>query len=431
MLSVNKSNDLSIRANAVIPGAVNSPVRAWTAVGGSPIFIQSARGARIFDEDGNGFIDYVGSYGPAILGHAHSQVSAAVARRLEHGFSYGAPTRLEVELTERITAAISAAEKVRLVNSGTEAAMTALRIARAATGRPGIIKFDGCYHGHTDSLLVRAGSGAMTLGVPDSAGVPEAVAAQTRIAQYGSLEAVERYFSAEPAGIAAVIVEPIAANMGVVPTPPGFLHSLYELTRPYNALLICDEVITGFRLCYGTVSQLLEVKPDLLMLGKIIGGGLPIGAVAGRAELMDLLAPQGPVYQAGTLSGNPVSVTAGIETLRVLEGAGNYERLEASGARLETGFREVLAHNGCQGCVNRAGSLVTLFFGTDHVGNADGARQADTAMFARFFRAMLERGIYLPPSQFEAMFVSLAHTDSDIDATVAAANDSLHVIGTR
>jgi glutamate-1-semialdehyde 2,1-aminomutase len=429
MLPVNNSNNLFIRANAVIPGAVNSPVRAWKAVGGAPLFVERASGARIYDADGNSFIDYVGSYGPAILGHAHSQVGSVVARQLAKGFSYGAPTRLEVELAERISAAIPAAERVRLVNSGTEAAMTALRIARAATGRPGVIKFDGCYHGHTDSLLVRAGSGAMTLGVPDSAGVPEAVAAQTRIARYGSVEAVERYFSAEPGGIAAVIVEPIAANMGVVPPAPGFLRSLSDLTRHYNALLICDEVISGFRLCYGTVSELLGVRPDLVMLGKIIGGGMPIGALGGRAELMDLLAPQGPVYQAGTLSGNPVSVTAGMETLRALEGADRYELLEALGARLESGFRDALGRRGRQGCVNRAGSLLTLFFGVDHVGNADEARQADTAAFAEFFRAMLERGIYLPPSQFEAMFVSLAHTEADIDATIAAVNDSLEAIG--
>jgi glutamate-1-semialdehyde 2,1-aminomutase len=428
MLPVNKSKALFLRASAVVPGAVNSPVRAWKVVGGSPLFVQRASGARIYDEDGNSFIDYVGSYGPAILGHAPSEVCAAVTRQIDYGFSYGAPTRLEVELAERITAGIPAAEKVRLVNSGTEAAITALRIARAATGRPGIIKFDGCYHGHADSLLVRAGSGAMTLGVPDSAGVPESVAAQTRIAQYGSLEAVERYLSVEPAGIAAVIVEPIAANMGVVPPPKDFLRSLRELTHHYHALLICDEVISGFRFCYGTVSQLLDVKPDLLMLGKIIGGGMPVGAVAGRAELMDLLAPQGPVYQAGTLSGNPMSVTAGIATLQALEQAGTYERLEASGARLEAGFRDALTRGGCRGCVNRAGSLLTLFFGVEHVSNADEARQADTVMFAEFFRAMLERGIYLPPSQFEAMFVSLGHTQADIEATIAAANNSLQAI---
>jgi glutamate-1-semialdehyde 2,1-aminomutase len=429
MLPVNKSNDLFIRAKAVIPGAVNSPVRAWKAVGGSPLFVERAQGARLYDADGNSFIDYVGSYGPAILGHAYSRVVAAVARQAEHGFSYGAPTRLEVELAERINRAIPAAEKIRLVNSGTEAAMTALRIARAATARPGIVKFDGCYHGHTDSLLVRAGSGAMTFGVPDSAGIPEAVAAQTRIAQYGSLEAVERYFRAEPAGIAAVIVEPIAANMGVVAPPPNFLPSLHDLTRHYHALLICDEVISGFRLRYGTVSESLGVRPDLLILGKIIGGGMPIGAVAGRAELMDLLAPQGPVYQAGTLSGNPLSVIAGIETLRILESGGAYERLEASGARLETGLRNALARSTHCGCVNRASSLLTLFFGVERVGNADEARTADTAAFAKFFRAMLDRGIYLPPSQFEAMFVSLAHTEADIDATIAAADESLIMIG--
>jgi glutamate-1-semialdehyde 2,1-aminomutase len=429
MLPVNKSKDLFIRANTIIPGAVNSPVRAWKAVGGSPLFIENAQGARLYDADGNSFIDYVGSYGPAILGHAHSQVVAAVAHSADRGFSYGAPTRLEVELAEQIIATIPAIEKIRLVNSGTEAGMTALRIARAATGRPGIIKFDGCYHGHTDSLLVRAGSGAMTFGVPDSAGIPEAVAAQTRIAQYGALEVVERYFSADPTGIAAVIVEPIAANMGVVPPPSDFLSALRDLTSHYHALLICDEVITGFRLRYGSVSESLGVSPDLVMLGKIIGGGMPIGAIGGRAELMDLLAPQGPVYQAGTLSGNPLSVIAGIETLRVLESADSYEWLEASGARLETGLRDALARTACQGCVNRVGSLLTLFFGVDQVSNADDARRADTAKFAKFFRAMLDRGIYLPPSQFEAMFISLAHTEADIDATIIAANESLDVIG--
>jgi glutamate-1-semialdehyde 2,1-aminomutase len=429
MLSVNKSNDLFVRAKTLIPGAVNSPVRAWKAVGGSPLFIERAQGARIFDVDGNSFIDYVGSYGPMILGHAQSSVSSAIAQQVAHGFSYGAPTPLEVELAESITSTIRAAEKIRLVNSGTEAGMTALRIARAATGRPGVVKFDGCYHGHSDSLLVRAGSGAMTFGVPDSAGVPEAVAAQTRIAPYGSVEAVESYFGAEPTGIAAVIVEPIAANMGLVAPPPDFLRSLFDLTRRYKALLICDEVITGFRFCYGTASELVGVRPDLVMLGKIIGGGMPIGAIGGRADLMDLLAPQGPVYQAGTLSGNPVSVTAGIATLRMLKRSDNYERLEKLGVRLEAGLRQALARNRRQGCVNRAGSLLTLFMGVDHVNNADEARRSDTGTFAEFFRAMLQRGIYLAPSQFEAMFISLAHTEADIDETIEAANDSLAIIG--
>ncbi|HJU10478.1 MAG TPA: glutamate-1-semialdehyde 2,1-aminomutase [Candidatus Binataceae bacterium] len=429
MLPVNKSNELLIRARRRIPGGVNSPVRAWEAVGGAPLFIERAAGARLYDADGNSFIDYVGSFGPTILGHGNPNVISALTRQFEQGLSYGAPTRLEVELAERITSAIPAAKKVRLVNSGTEAAMTALRVARAATGRPGVIKFDGCYHGHTDFLLVRAGSGAMTFGVPDSAGVPEAVAAQTRIAPFGSLEAVERYFSAEPSGIAAVIVEPVAANMGVVPPPTGFLRSLQELARHYHALLICDEVITGFRLCYGSISETLGIEPDLIMLGKIIGGGMPIGAVAGRAELMDLLAPEGPVYQAGTLSGNPVSVTAGIETLRALEGTANYKRLEAFGARLEAGFRDALVRSGRRGCVNRAGSLLTLFLGIDQVGNADDARKADTAAFARFFRTMIERGIYLPPSQFEALFISLAHTEADIDTTITAAGEALRELG--
>jgi glutamate-1-semialdehyde 2,1-aminomutase len=428
MLSVNKSNNLFIRANDIIPGGVNSPVRAWKAVGGSPIFIERACGSRIYDTDGNSFIDYVGAYGPAILGHSPLPVVTALTRQLEHGFSYGAPTRLEVELAEKITAAIPAAEKIRLVNSGTEATMTAIRIARAATGRPGIIKFDGCYHGHVDALLVRPGSGPMTLGLPDSAGVSEAVTAQTKVAQYGSLEAVESYLSSEPTGIAAVIVEPIAANMGVVPPPSDFLRSLYVLAHDYGALVICDEVITGFRLCYGAASELAGVRPDLLTLGKIIGGGLPIGAVAGKAEFLDLLAPQGPVYQAGTLSGNPLSVSAGIATLDALESAAPYERLEALSSRLEKGLKSALQSKGTRGCVNRVGSLLTLFFGLDRVGNAEEARRADTALFARFFRAMLERGIYLPPSQFEAMFISTAHSEDDIDATIAAAHQSLATI---
>ncbi len=423
-ISQKKSAALFARALKKIPGAVNSPVRAWKAVGRTPAFIASGEGALLFDEDGNRFIDYVGSYGPAILGHAHPAVIAAIADQARRGFSYGAPTAIEVELAERISAAIPIAEKVRLVSSGTEAGMTAIRIARAATGRPGIIKFDGCYHGHSDSLLVRAGSGVMTLGVPDSAGVPEALAALTRVAPYNSLAAVERYFEAEPGKIAAVIVEPMAANMGVVQPLPGFLRELSAIVHRHGALLICDEVITGFRLRYGAAYELFDGDPDLVMLGKIIGGGLPVGAIAGRASLMDLLAPLGPVYQAGTLSGNPLSVRAGLETLKLLERAGTYERLEIAGARLEAGLRAALLGARRSGCVNRAGSLLTLFFGISKVTDAESARRSDTAAYARFFHAMFEGGINLPPAQFEAMFISLAHSDADIDATIAAAHQA-------
>ena len=420
-----KSRLWSRRATQLIPGGVNSPVRAWKAVGGSPLFITRGAGSQLFDVDENQWIDYVGSYGPAILGHAHPQVVAAVAEQAARGFSFGAPTELEVELAERISRTIPIAEKVRLLSSGTEAGMTALRIARAATGRPGIIKFDGCYHGHSDALLVRAGSGAMTLGVPDSAGVPEAVAATTRVASWNSLESVERYFAAEKHGIAAIIVETIAANMGVVAPTPEFIRDLGTIAHRYGALLICDEVITGFRLRYGAAYEQFGGAPDLIMLGKIIGGGMPIGAVAGRADLMDLLAPIGPVYQAGTLAGNPLSVRAGIETLKMLEQPGTYEQLERAGERLATGLRDALARVGLQGCVNRAGSLLTLFIGVERVTNAAEAQRGNTALFKQFFHAMLARGIYLPPSQFEAMFVSLAHSEADIDATIAAARAAI------
>jgi glutamate-1-semialdehyde 2,1-aminomutase len=419
------SRALFERAHKKIPGAVNSPVRAWKAVGQSPLFIGSGSGAYLRDADGNRLLDYVGSYGPAILGHAHPEVAGALTDQAYRGLGYGAPTELEVELAETISAAIPAAEKVRLVSSGTEAGMTAIRIARAATGRSAIIKFDGCYHGHTDSLLVRAGSGVMTLGVPDSAGVPEALAALTRVAAYNSLDAVERYFKAEPGGIAAVIVETVAANMGVVPPNRDFLRNLSELTRRYGALLICDEVITGFRLRYGAAYETYGADPDLLMLGKVIGGGLPIGAVAGRAGLMDLLAPSGTVYQAGTLSGNPLSVCAGLKTLELLRRPGTYERLEQLGSRLAGGLRQAISDSRTRGCVNQAGSILTAFLGVAEVADADGARRADSDLFARFFHAMLERGIYLPPSQFEAMFVSLAHSEADIDNTIAAARAAM------
>ena len=425
MTSYKKSSALFERAKKTIPGAVNSPVRAWNAVGSSPLFIERGEGAYLIDADDNRFIDYVGSYGPTILGHANPEIAAAIAEQTRRGLGYGAPTELEVELAEAIGTAIPIAEKVRLVSSGTEAGMTAIRIARAATGRPGIIKFDGCYHGHSDSLLVRAGSGVMTLGVPDSAGVPEALAALTRVAPYNSLDAVERYFAAEPGKIAAIIIEPVAANMGVVPPNAEFLRRLGQLTHRNGALLICDEVITGFRLRYGAAYEIFGAEPDLIMLGKIIGGGLPVGAVAGRSELMDLLAPVGPVYQAGTLSGNPLSVRAGLETLKILKRAGTYERLEAAGARLSAGLSEALTAARRRGCVNRMGSILTLFIGVDSVSDGEGARHADTQAFARYFHRMIERGVNIPPSQFEAMFISLAHSDADIEVTITAAREAL------
>jgi glutamate-1-semialdehyde 2,1-aminomutase len=425
MLSRTNSDELVKRASVKIPGAVNSPVRAWKAVGGSPLFIECGNGATITDADGNSFLDYVCSYGPAILGHAHPRVTHAIAEQSKLGLGFGAPTQLEVELAELISSTIGSAQKVRLVSSGTEAGLTAIRIARAATGRPSIIKFDGCYHGHSDAMLVRAGSGGMTLGQPDSAGVPPVLAAMTLVARYSAIETVEGLFRAAPDKVAAVIVEPVAANMGVVNPDPGSLKALAEITHNHGALLICDEVITGFRLAFGSVAESMGIAPDLIMLGKIIGGGMPIGAVAGQAKIMDLLAPIGPVYQAGTLSGNPVSVRAGLETLRVLKEMNPYAALDAAGARLEAGLRAALDKNHERGCVNRAGSLLTMFLGPDHVRDADEARTSDSAKFARFFHGMIDRGINIPPSQFEAMFLSTAHTDADIDRTIAAANESL------
>ncbi len=428
MTSRKKSDELFNRASVKIPGAVNSPVRAWKAVGASPIFIESGRGATLIDADGNRFLDYVCSYGPAILGHAHPRVTQAIGEQARLGLGFGAPTRLEVELAELISSAIKCAQKVRLVSSGTEAGITALRIARAATGRPNIIKFDGCYHGHSDSMLVRAGSGGMTLGQPDSAGVPSALAAMTMVARYNSIETVEGLFRAAPDKIAAVIVEPVAANMGVVNPDPGSLKALAEIAHHNGALLICDEVISGFRLSFGSVAESMGIAPDLIMLGKIIGGGMPVGAVAGPAEIMDLLAPIGPVYQAGTLSGNPVSVRAGLETLSILKETNPYAALDAAGARLEAGLREAvkeLRKSGGSGCVNRAGSLLTMFIGTERVRDADEARACDSGKFAKFFHGMLDRGINIPPSQFEAMFISTAHTNADIDRTITAAHESL------
>jgi glutamate-1-semialdehyde 2,1-aminomutase len=428
MISQKKSDDLFARALQVIPGAVNSPVRAWKGVGKNPRFISRAAGPFLYDADGNQFIDYVCSYGPAILGHADRRVISAIADQAALGLGFGAPTELEIEIAEMIASAIKCAHKVRLVSSGTEAGMTAIRIARAATGRSKIIKFDGCYHGHSDSLLVRAGSGGMTLAQPDSAGVPNAIAELTCVARYNSIESVGRIFEAERGNIAAVIVEPIAANMGVVPPSENFLRDLADEARREGALLICDEVITGFRTCFGSAAEKMGIAPDLVMLGKIIGGGMSIGAIAGPERLMDLLAPVGPVYQAGTLSGNPVSVRAGLETLRILKDTNPYPTLEARARRLADGLRDAFAKSRISGCVTQVASLLTPFFGPMQVRNADEAMASDRAAYAKFFHAMIERGVNLAPSQFEAMFVSVAHDDAVIERTIDAARDAIESI---
>jgi glutamate-1-semialdehyde 2,1-aminomutase len=419
------SQKLYLRALDRIPGGVNSPVRAWHAVGGEPLFIQRARGANVWDADGRMYIDYVGSWGPMILGHGHPKVLMAIQSAMRDGTSFGAPTVREIEMAETLAGAIPSLEMVRLVSSGTEATTAAIRLVRARTGRPAILKFDGCYHGHVDALLVRAGSGAATFGVPDSAGVPEAVARQTRIANFNDLPSVEACFQAQPQDIAAAIVEPVVGNMGVIPPEENFLQGLRAITHRYGALLIFDEVITGFRLGYGGVQAQFGVEPDLTCLGKIVGGGLPLAAFGGQRAIMEQLAPVGPVYQAGTLSGNPLAVAAGLQTLALLSKPGTYERLETLATRLEHGLRSALAEYRHPWSLNRVGSMWTLFFTTATVRDADSARGCDTALFGRWFRGMLERGIYLPPSQFEAAFVSLAHTEEDIDTTLQAAREVL------
>ena len=419
------SRKLFTEAVRYVPGGVNSPVRAWKAVGGVPRFIQRAHGATVTDADGNTYVDFVGSWGPMILGHTHSKVVQAVQHALRDGTSFGAPTAREVDLAKQIIEALPAVEQLRLVSTGTEAAMTAIRLARAFTGRSKIIKLAGCYHGHADALLVRAGSGAMTFGVPDSPGVPEATASQTLVAEYNQLAEIQEYFRADGSDIAALIVEPVVGNMGVVRPEPGFLAGLREVTADHGALLIFDEVMTGFRLAYGGVQTIESIRPDLTCLGKVIGGGLPLAAVGGRRDVMGQLAPEGPVYQAGTLSGNPLAVVAGLATLSQLRRPGVYERLKDLGARLEAGLSEALRRHGVRGCVNRAGSMWTLFFGVDGVCGASTAKACDTNAFARFFTDMLDRGVYLPPSAFEAAFISLAHSDVDIALTIEAADRAI------
>jgi glutamate-1-semialdehyde 2,1-aminomutase len=421
--SMSTSHKLFLEAQQYLPGGVNSPVRAWRAVGGSPLFIQRGRGCHIVDADGKEYLDYVCSWGPLIAGHAHPQVVKALEDTLKRGTSFGAPTAREIELAKMIIEAVPSIEKVRLASSGTEATMTAIRLARGYTGRAKIIKFAGCYHGHHDALLVSAGSGALTFSQPDSQGVPEAFASQTLVAEYNHLESVEALLQANPNAVAAVIVEPVPGNMGVVLPEEDFLARLRALTRAHGALLIFDEVISGFRMSLGGAQQVYGIDPDLTCLGKVIGGGMPLAAVGGKQPIMDLLAPLGPVYQAGTLSGNPVAVTAGIETLKILKNPGSYERLNSLGALLAEGLRQAIKDAGITGCVNQAGSLLTLFFGVEHIHDYATATQSDTKMFARYFHGMIERGIYLPPSQFEALFISLAHGEAEIQETILAARE--------
>jgi len=422
-MAINHSRRLFQRAKARIPGGVNSPVRAWKGVGGTPLFIARGRGAHIFDSDGNRYIDFVGSWGPLIFGHAHPQILRALAKTARNGTTFGAPTEHEVKLAELIVRLIPSVQKVRLVSSGTEATMSALRLARAYTGRSKIVKFDGCYHGHADGLLVKAGSGIATLGLPDSPGVPAGFAKETLVAKYNDVISVSKLFEQHGKNVAALIVEPVCGNMGVIPPAKVFLRFLRTLTRRYGTLLIFDEVITGFRIAIGGAQSFYGVTPDLTCLGKVLGGGLPLAAFGGRRQIMDLVAPEGPVYQAGTLSGNPLAVTAGLATLGLLTRSGTYARLEAKGKRLEEGFARILKKFSIRGTINRVGSMMTLFFGIDHVRNADDARRCDRERFARYFHGMLRRGIYLPPAAFEAMFVSLAHSTANIDSAIAAFHD--------
>ena len=408
-----------------IPGGVNSPVRAFRGVGGEPFFVARGEGARIWDVEGRSYLDFLGSWGPLILGHAAPTVVAAVTEAAARGTSYGAPTALEVEMAEAITAAYPSIELVRLVSSGTEAALSAIRVARGATGRELLLKFDGCYHGHSDSLLVKAGSGGATFSIPDSAGVPARLAQLTLTAAFNDLDGVRAIFRERGRKIAAVIVEPVAGNMGVVPPRPGFLEGLRELTQAHDAVLIFDEVITGFRVAYGGAQELYGVQPDLTCLGKIIGGGLPVGAYGGSRSLMNHVAPLGAVYQAGTLSGNPLAVAAGLATLARLRDREVYRRLEALGSELERGLRDAAAKANVPLTVNRVGSMLTAFFCDGAVTDYASAKRADTKRYARYFHAMLERGVFLAPSQFEAAFVSLAHTDADIALAGRAAAEAL------
>ena len=414
-----RSRKLDERARRLLPGGVDSPVRAFRAVGGVPPVFVRGEGAYLDDEDGNRYLDMVLAYGPHILGHQHPAVVEALSRQLALGTAFGGTTALEVELADRVHNAMPAVEMVRFVNSGTEATMSALRLARACTGRDRIVKCSGAYHGHADMLLVDAGSGVATLGIPGSPGVPRAAVADTLTVPYNDVDAVRALFDAQGEQIAALIVEPVAGNMGCVPPLPGYLQALREITAAHGALLVFDEVMTGFRVAYGGAQSLYDVRPDLTCLGKVIGGGLPVGAYGGRAELMERVAPSGPVYQAGTLSGNPLAMAAGCATLDVLRDGAAYVELERLGARLGAGLAAAAEEAGVACAVNRAGSMLTPFLGVEAVRDYEGARRADTVRFAAMHRAWLDGGVFWPPSQFEAAFLSTAHTDADVDRVVA------------
>jgi glutamate-1-semialdehyde 2,1-aminomutase len=414
------SQRLFEQAQNLIPGGVNSPVRAWRAMGMPPRFIDKAQGSHVVDVDGKVYLDFVGSWGPMIVGHAHPQVVEAIREAVAAGTSYGAPTKAEIELAELLVAAVPSLEMIRLVNSGTEATMTAIRLARAATGRDFIIKFDGGYHGHADTLLVQAGSGVLTQGIPGSPGVPQGIAGLTLSLPYNNLNAVEQALAQYTGRIAAIIVEPVAGNMGVVPPAAGFLPGLRHVCDRHGIILIFDEVITGFRLAWGGAQALYGVNPDLTCLGKIIGGGLPVGAYGGRRALMEQMAPMGPVYQAGTLSGNPLAVAAGLATLKILQKPGVYEHLERKGLLVEKQVMDLVAHAELPLCCNRVGSMFTIFFTRGPVTDLAGAQTSDTGVFQLFFEKMLAQGMYLPPSQFEAWFLSLAHSPEDLERLTIA-----------